>query len=294
MKRPTRREDDLGEGWTSASNVGSLTRRPSMPAAVNNTMEVHVHRRWKATLILCAGLASSNAFAAEIRVFSLPGLTPVMEDLIPKFESGSGNHVRMQYGTLAQAKDVVASGDYDVMIYASPLISSLIQERKIGSIKPIVISHVKIGVAVRSGAQKPDIASGEAFKKAMLAAKSISYTKDSPAGVYLASLMEQLGIAQQMTLKTKLLGGGGQNPKAVAAGDVEIGLSVMPDLVTATGIDIVGTIPADLNPPDLDFAAGINRGSKIEKEAQDLLLYLKSPTFTSTFTTYGMEQETVK
>jgi len=238
-----------------------------------------------ALILLCTG-----GHAAEIRTFSLPGLRVIMEELQPKFEMSSGNKVTMQYGTLAQAKKILQTENYDVMIYTSPMIADLIKQGKVGPSKPIVISRVKIGVAVRSGSPKPDISSAEAFKRVMLAAKSISYTKDSPAGVFLSGLMVRLGIADVMTPKTKLLGGGGQNPRAVAAGEVEIGLSIIPDMIGVSGVDIVGSLPADLNPPALDFAAGIKSASGVTAEAEAFLRYLKSPAVASVFSAKGMEQ----
>jgi molybdate transport system substrate-binding protein len=144
-------------------------------------------------VITFSALSSSQALADSLRVFSLPGLKGVVEELGPDIERASGTKVTFQYGTLQQARDRIEANDYDVMIYASPLIKDLINAGKLEPSAPVVISHIKIGVAVRAGAPVPLIATGDRFKAAILNAKSISYTKDSPAGVYLSSLMQRDG-----------------------------------------------------------------------------------------------------
>ena len=127
--------------------------------------------------------------------------------------------------------------EFDMAVTTGQVVEYLTQL----TVRTLDIARTGTGVAIRAGAPKPDISTAEAFKRTLLNAKSISYTKGSTAGLYLASLMERLGIAEEMKTKTKLLGGGGQNPKAVAAGEVELGLSIIPDILVVPGVEVSRT-----------------------------------------------------
>jgi molybdate transport system substrate-binding protein len=146
-------------------------------------------------------------------------------------------------------------------------------------------------VAIRSDVPKPDISTTAAFKQAMLNAKSISYTKGSTAGAYLASVMKRLGIADEMKQKTKLMGGAGQNPKAVAAGEVEFGLSLISDILAVPQVQVLGPLPPELQKYVVE-TAGISGATKDRAAADALLVYLKGPTSMAIFKLNGFESVT--
>ena len=168
----------------------------------------------------------------------------------------------------------MASGEhFDVLIVSAQLLDALIHEGKVTAGSSTAIGRVGIGVSIKSGAPKPDISTVAAFKQTMLNAKSISYTNGTAAGTHIANIMQRLGIAEEMKPKTKLMGGGGQNPKAVAAGEVELGISVIPDIQPVQGAELLGPLPAELQ-KYIDWHGAVSVASDQEQLARAYLRFL--------------------
>ena len=222
-----------------------------------------------------------TAKATEIKVLANPAMKPVFEALLPQFEQSTGHKFVVQYGLFDQLKGSIDAGEFDMAVTTGQVVEYLTNGTHTD------IARTGIGVAIRVGAPKPDISTAEAFKRALLNAKSISYTKGSTAGLYLASLMERLGIAEEMKAKTKLLGGGGQNPKAVAAGEVELGLSIIPDILVVPGVEVLGPLPQELQHYVIETAVV----SKVKEHtaADALLTFLKGPRAAAALNAFGFE-----
>lgn len=226
--------------------------------------------------------------AAEVKVIANPGMKLVFEELLPQFEQSTGHKVVIQYGLFNQLKGPIDAGEFDMAVTTGQVVDYLTKQGKFAAGTRTEIARVGIGVAIRAGAQKPDISTPEAFKLALLNAKSISYTKGSSAGTYLAALMERLGIAEQMKEKTKLMGGGGQNPKAVAAGDVELGLSIISDIVRVPGAEVLGPLPGELQHYVVE-TAGISAKVKDRTAVEALLKFIKGLKAATVFKANGFE-----
>ena len=195
---------------------------------LRNRVSFNTRSAWFITLlaVLFAILeaASPAAQATEIKVFSLPGLVGVFKEIVPTFENTTGHKLLVTFEVNAPIMRRIDSGEkFDVAIITPTEINSLISRGKIVADSRVEIARVGIGVWVRAGAPKTDISSVEAFKQMLVEAKSISYTRESNTGVYMAGLIERLGLADILKPKTRLMGGGGQNQRAVAAGESSMG-----------------------------------------------------------------------
>jgi molybdate transport system substrate-binding protein len=149
------------------------------------------------------------------------------------------------------------------------------------------LAQGKIAMAVRAGAPKPDIGTVEAFKRTLLAAKSIAYS-DSASGVYLSTvLFPKLGIADQIAGKSRMLPA---EPVGlvVARGDAEIGFQQLSELLAVPGIDIVGLLPPEIQKVTV-FAAGISSTSKEPDAARALIKFLTSPAAAPVIAKTGIE-----
>ena len=143
-----------------------------------------------------------------------------------------------------------------------------------------------IGVEVRAGAPKPDISSVEAFKRALLNARSIGYLKVG-GGVYLAALLERLGIADAIASKvtrpdTDIVS------ELVAKGEIELGMVVITQIVTTPGVELVGPLPSDIQ-SYMTFTAGVSANAKAPDAARELLKFLQGPNALPVIKSQGME-----
>ena len=149
------------------------------------------------------------------------------------------------------------------------------------------IARSGIGVGVRAGARKPDVSSVEAFKRALLEAKSIAYLRVG-SGIYIAGLVERLGIAG--AIKSKVT-----RPESdivselVAKGEVELGLVVITQILTTPGVELAGPLPAEIQ-SHVMFTAGVNANSREPEAARQLIQFLTSPSATPVIKAQGMER----
>ena len=241
------------------------------------------------TLILMAALmipAATNA--AEIKVLSTQATEDTYRELVPQFEKATGHKVTTVFtGTLDAQKRLAAGETYDMIIMSSPSIDAQIKAGKAVAGSRVDIAKSGVAVGVPKGAPKPDISSTEALKKTLLAAKSIGYST-GPSGVYMTSLFEKLGVADQVKPKLK------QTPTGVFVGtiianrEVEIGFQQVSELANFPGVDYVGPLPADVQQMTV-FSSGMIVGANESAAAQTLVKFLTTPEAGNAFKKRGME-----
>src|SRR5215813_6016518 len=223
--------------------------------------------------------AGSAARAAEIKLLCAVALQPAMVALIPDFEKSSGHKVTIVYGTAGAVADRVQKGEAaDIVISSVPLIDQLQAQGRVVAGSRVNIAKVGVGVFVRKGAVKPDISSADAFKRSMLAARSIAYPDPAgggASGIYVASLLERLGIAAEMKPKTKLATLGTLYA-SVASGDVEMGFNQVSEILAQPTIELVAPLPSAIQ-NYTQFAPGIVTGSSQADAARALVTFLSSP-----------------
>src|SRR5262245_41943359 len=239
--------------------------------------------------IAAARLFLSQAVSATAnKVLASGAIKEAYLELIPQFEKASEHKVVTTWAGTVDIKKRMAAGEvFDLVVVASPELDAFIKEGKLvpGSRTDLVRSG--IGVAVRAGAPKPDIGSGDALKKALLAAKSIGYST-GPSGVYLASLFERMGIADQIKSKLKQTQPGVLVGSIIANGEAEIGFQQVSELIHVPGIDFLGPLPADVQKITV-FAAGIHSSAKEPDAAKGLVKFLTAPAAAPVFKQHGLE-----
>jgi len=237
-------------------------------------------------------LISIAAEAAELKVLCAVGMQQLMENLGPKFERVTGHQLSVTFATLGPALKRVQDGEtYDVVWIPRPGIESLVKEGKAVASTVTVIATTGIGVAVRKGAPKPDISSPEAFKRAMLAAKSITHGNPKYgglSGIHVVKVFERLGIAEEMKSKTVLLDKAGLAGVFVANGEAEIVVQPIQELMVVDGIDIVGPLPGDLQ-DTVVFPAAVMASAKDAEASRALVRFLHTPEAAKVIKAMGME-----
>jgi molybdate transport system substrate-binding protein len=236
---------------------------------------------------------TSVATAAEVRVMISGGLTAAYNALVPEFERATGNKVLTAFGpsmgTTTNAIPVrLERGEpADVLIMVGYALADLAKQGKVIADSRVDLVKSPIGIAVKSGAPKPDISSADGIKRALLAAKSIAYS-DSASGVYVSTEMfAKLGIADEMKDKARKIPATPVG-EIVAHGDAEIGFQQISELKPVAGIDIVGPLPDELQKITV-FSAGIATVSKEPDAGRALIKFLASPAARATLVKSGLD-----
>lgn len=253
-----------------------------------------------AALFLFADFAAprrdSFAAGAEVRVQSAVGMRQVMLDLGPKFERATGHRLKVSFDSGGVILKRLERGETaDVVMINRSGIERLIGAGKVvqGSVTDLAASVV--GVAVRKGACKPDISTPEAFKRAMLEAKTIACPDPAlggSSGVHIAKVFERLGISEAVKPKLVFVSTP-ERPQTmpghvVDEGKAEVALHQMQELMAVPGIVIVGPLPSELQERFV-FSAAITTDATNVKAAEALIEFLRTPEARAVIKAKGME-----
>lgn len=208
-------------------------------------------------------------------------------ELVPEFERTTGHKVVTIWVPSVQMMSRLKGGEtVDLVIMSAASLDELIKAAIVAPGSRFDLAKSGVGVAVRAGAPKPDIRSGEALKRAVLAAKSIVYST-GPSGIYLAGLFQRMGIADE--LKPKIRQVQGEPAGAVVArGEAEIGFQQVSELLPVAGIDLLGPLPADVQQITV-FSAGLHVGAKEPDAARALIKFFRAPAAVPVIRKKGLE-----
>lgn len=241
-----------------------------------------------ATVTMLATAMLAPAMAAGITVIGSPGFREAYTELLPGFEKTTGNKVTTNWGGVTEVAKRVADGETaDIVILPIAQIDDLIARGKLVKASRVVVAKSGVGVAVRKGMPKIDISSGEALRKALLAAKSIAYST-GPSGAHMADLIRKWGIAGQ--LKGKIIISPADTPVGivVARGGADIGFQQVSELVHVQGIDDLGPLPADIQETTV-FAAALHKHARSPDAARALIKFLSAPAAAAVIKNAGMD-----
>jgi molybdate transport system substrate-binding protein len=228
------------------------------------------------------------AQAAEITILASGATKEVIAELVPQFEKTTGHKVAITWTGTANIKKRIAAGEvYDLLIVGGPVIDAFTKEGKVAPGSRVDLMKSGVGVAVRAGAPKPDIGSSEALKRTLLAAKSIGYSS-GPSGDYMVSLIERMGIADQVKPRMKQVPSGTRISTMIESGEAEIGFQQISELIHEKGIDYLGPLPSDVQKITV-FSAGLHTGAKEPEAAKALVKALTGAEAVPVIKQHGME-----
>jgi molybdate transport system substrate-binding protein len=246
-------------------------------------------RRWITGwvgLALAGLLASAVVEAAEIKVLSSVGMQPATPEIIAQFEGATGHRIAVTYGLAAVLKTKFLEGEpADVLILTSPIVDDLVQQGKVVPGSKVDVARSGVGIGVKAGAPKPDIGTPEALKTAVLAARSIGYSRAGASGVAFARVLERLGIAEQVAAKYKDTGT--RAGEMLAAGEIELGAAQIPELMAVPGVEVVGPLPADLQTITI-FSVGLATGAREADAAKAFIQFLAGPRAAPVYKAKGL------
>jgi molybdate transport system substrate-binding protein len=229
--------------------------------------------------------------AADFKVFSTIGVQSALEELAPQFEKATGHKLNITWATAAiLVKRVQAGESADLMVLTKQSLDALIKDSKASAGPDATFASSGMAMVVKKGAPKPDISTPEAFKQALLNAKAIAYSDPASggaSGVYLAKLLERMGIAEQMKTKTRHPPPSGNAAVLVVNGDADLAIQQEPELMSVAGVDLVGPPPGDLNNITM-YSAGVGADSQQTEAANALIRFLHTPDAAAVFKAKGL------
>lgn len=242
-------------------------------------------------MVLIGAGAARPAAAAEIKVLTAGAFKQVLLALLPDFERTSGHKVVVDNDTVGALTKRIEGGEtFDLAVLTPAAVDGLASKGKLVPGSRANLARVGIGVVVKEGAPKPDISSLAAFKQALLAAKSVAYIDPAAggsSGIYVAGLLDKLGIAAEVKPKAKLIPGGAV-AEHVARGEAELGIHQISEILPVKGVTLVGPLPPDIQNYTV-YAAALGAQAKESDAAKALLKALSGPAAAEVLKSKGME-----
>jgi molybdate transport system substrate-binding protein len=247
-----------------------------------------------ATSALIAGLPGPSASAAEIRVMSAAAMQSVFKEIAGDFERASGHRLIIAYGTIGGITQRVLDGETaDVVIASAVSMPALVKAGKIEGASQTAICKSGIGVVVPTGTPKPAMASVEDFNQAVLAAKTLVYAdpvRGGAAGVHVAKVLQQLGIAEQLKPTIKVGAGGDITEVTLAHGNGTLGITQISEIVGKPGAEFVGPLPDALQ-NYTTFVAGTPAGAERSDAVDAFIAFFSSPRAVAVIEAKGMDPD---
>jgi molybdate transport system substrate-binding protein len=228
----------------------------------------------------------------QIRVLSAGAVQPMVESLGAEFERESGHKLDVQFGTAGAVRDRLKAGEKaDLAILSAAAIDALEKLGLFVSGSRTDVGRTVTGLAVPEGAALPDISTVDAFKRALLAARTVSYTDPKAGGSsgnFFVALLERLGIADAVNAKAVLRGRGYEVAEAVANGDADIGTTFVSEILTVKGARLVGPLPDEIANVNT-YTGAVLAGSTEREAAAAFLRKLVDPATRGRWTAAGLE-----
>lgn len=213
---------------------------------------------------------------AALTVFSSNSTRALLDELIARYAAATGAEVQIESDSakvmLGRIKDGARA---DIALLGNKAIAELVECKLIEAASVRRFSSSKVGIAIRPGKPKPDISTAAAFTQALLDTPSIAHTVHGESGMYFPRLAERLGITER--IRHKIVNRpGGLIAKVVAAGEAELAFQQMSELLAVPGVDIVGTIPEELQPA-IETSIGVFTSSAAREQAAAFIDFVRHP-----------------
>lgn len=281
--------------WSRSVSRGTLVQFAAM--AANTSRARGPQNGWLLLLVaiaaaMCLTPTAANvrqaAEAGDLKVFTTRAIATVLQKMRGDVERTIGRKLSVTTDVAIRLVRRVKAGEaFDVLVAAPGQLDELIADGFIIRDTRTDIAHSGIGVAVRRGAPKPDVRSLEAFTRALLAARSIAYLKEGQSGLYIADVLDRLGIADQ--IKPKLtLPDTDIVSQLVSLGEVELGIVVITQILTTDGVSLAGPLPPEIQ-SYITFAGGVGVNSQAPDAAKELMRMLQAPAAIDVMRSQGME-----
>jgi molybdate transport system substrate-binding protein len=243
-----------------------------------------------AALWLSLADAATLPQAAEIRVLSGGAIAQPLATLATQFEHASGHRIVFQAGTTPELIRMMTGGArFDLFVGPTDVLDDPTARSRVLADHLTNVVRVGLGVAVRTGAPRPDISTPDALRRTLLAAHSIATIPASATGARLLRIFDDLGIGEAMKSRLRVQTTPADITRAVVSGQAELAV-FLTNVLVAPGVDLVGPFPPQLQ-QEVVFTGAVARDAAEAKAARDFLVYLVSPDAVAVFRSRGLNAE---
>lgn len=229
-----------------------------------------------AVLMSLAGMAA----AADIRVLSVGAVQNAVRPLAVDFSKETGHKIVFTVGSPAVVAQKLKDGEtFDAVIVSEPAMDALDKEGIVNPESRVRLANTGIAVAVRAGAPVPNLSTPEAFKEALLAAKSLVYgdpTLPNQSGEKAEQILAKAGLLDALKGKLRVIPGQAESQDLIAKGEVEMGLYNLSEIPESKGLKIAGPVPAPLQLTTTYEGALMSDGS-VPQAAREFIRFLSDP-----------------
>jgi len=230
------------------------------------------------------------AASRQLTVLSSNGFQAVMEDLAPRFEKATHQKLAVTYDLASTLRQHIENGQpFDLAILTPAAIDGLIESGKVAAGSRTPLARAGLGLAIRAGARKPNIATNESFTRALQDAQSIAYVKEGASGVAFAALVKRLGMTDVIERKTRLTATRDEVGDALRNGSAELGVLPISEILPLAGVELAGAFPTDLQ-TYIVMVAGVSAKTAQADAVRELIAFLTAPAALPVITARGMER----
>lgn len=243
-----------------------------------------------ALLAAVAWLGAAGAQSAPLRALSSNGVRAGLEAVLPQCERSVGRSLEIEFGTSASMRQRIGGGEaVDVAFITTPVVAELARGGHLAASSITPVGRAGIGIGIRASGGRFDIGSAAALEQAFLAARSVTFAREGASRPHIERMFERLGIAEQMRAKTLLEPGSGQAAEKVIAGEAEILLTLVSEILPVEGLELVGPLPAEFQ-SYITFDAAVGARSAAADAARAFIACVAAPAAAAAFAAEGIER----
>lgn len=257
-------------------------------------MEGRVRRSVRSCLSFAlAGVAvlmGTPASADEIRVLSSVAVKSVIEALAPEFARETKHTIAPVFGIAAAMKTSIEKGEpFDVAILTPAMLDDLAAKGLVGSTMRPVVARAGLGLMIKAGAPKPDVSSVDAFTRALLTTRAITYVPTGASGVLFLATLEKLGISDAVKAKARPAATGEEVNANIIKGSADLAVLPVSEILPVAGAELGGVFPAEIQ-SYIVMAAGVSARSARAAAAREFVAFLTAAKNTPVLRAKGMER----
>lgn len=224
--------------------------------------------------------------ATELQILAGGGIAAPVREIAARFEARSGTRTVIRFGTTPELVRLATTSAFDLGVVPQDVLDHAAARRRFAPSPPVAIARAGIAIAVKKDADRPNIATPDALRRALLGARAIASIPASATGTQLAAIYAELGISAEMEGKVRALSGPAQIADAVAAGDCDLGVFLI-NVLADPRLDIVGPLPAEIQ-REVVFVTGLAADPPQQTVARSFMELLRSPEATDIIRSKGM------